>query len=181
MGGRMGVPVLLGEHLPNRGLGEPEPGQIAVAARAGAAADEYVGQRVLPQHLVEVGGDEHRDVDQTFDETEQTGADVPAGQAERWRQACQVVQVVALVQVAAQGAGQAGDDRLRRVRATGLLQPRVVVRGHARQLCDLFPAESRRTAARTLRQADVGGPEQLAAPAEEVGQAVTIDHTFHHA
>ena len=65
--------------------------------------------------------------------------------------------MVALVEVVAQRAGECGDDRLRRVRAAALLDPRVVVGGHARERRHLLPTQAGGAAAHAVGQPDVGG------------------------
>jgi hypothetical protein len=86
-------------------------------------------------------------------------------------------QVVALVQRQPQPAGDRGEHLLRRLRSAALLEPAVVVGGHAAQRRDLLPAQPAGAPARAPRQPDVLGLQGLTAGAQEVGQLDSVHVT----
>ena len=81
------------------------------------------------------------------------------------------------VSVEHQGPGERVEDLLGRVPVTTLLEPDVVVGGHARQQRELLAPEAGDAAALTAGEADVLGPDELAPGAEEVADAV-LGHVF---
>ncbi|GHE64312.1 hypothetical protein GCM10017778_56260 [Streptomyces vinaceus] len=82
------------------------------------------------------------------------------------------MQVRAGVGVQAQGAGEGVEQLGRRVAFTSLFQARVVVRVHAGQNRDLFPAQSGDPSYAVVGHADVSGAQTRSAGAEEFSQLV---------
>ena len=165
--GWIGARRRVGEPAVDHAAGEPgEPGLVAEQGHRQPGLQQGLGQ--LGDHL-------RRRVVQPVEHPHQARVDVVGAQ----RPLRRVVpgdpeQVVALVQRQPQPAGHGGQHLLRRLRAAPLLQPAVVVGGHAAQRRDLLPAQPAGAPARAAGQPDVLGLQGLAAGAQEVGQLGSV-------
>lgn len=112
---------------------------------------------------------------QTIQHAQDAGADVVRDLCTvRGAVAAQPIQIVALILAETQGPGERRQDLQARLRSPPLLEARVVVGRHGRELRDLFAPQTDGATARPLAEPDVSGGQGLPASEEEVGQRVTI-------
>jgi hypothetical protein len=121
-----------------------EPAVVGAAGEAGVAGlvpRQGDRDRVLRQHVGQVGQHQGGAVVEPVEDPQQGGADVLAVvEAGGGVVADEAEEVVAFVQGQAQRAGQGGGDLHGGLRAALLFEPGVVVGGHVGQRGDLFAA-----------------------------------------
>lgn len=139
-----------------------EPAVVATAGQTGVTglvAEQRDGQGVHREGVDQVGGYQGRGIVQAVQDPHQCRADV-VGAVETGRGvvADEDEEMIAFIQGQPQRPGERRGDLYGGLRSTLLLQPGVVVGGHAGELRDLLAAQPLRTPARPLDQPDVAGP-----------------------
>ena len=170
--------VILGEKARTGvGIGEPSIGdRSAQPGEDTVITDERGSQRGLYESLTGTVDDHGRSVGEAVDDAQHPGGDViiPAEVVGRVV-SCQPEQVVAFGEGQVQCSRDGRDHLVRRLRPTLLFESRVVVDRHSCERRDLLAPEPLCPAALSDAEADVGGLQRLPAPAEELGEARSID------
>jgi hypothetical protein len=164
--------LVCGIDQPRGGVGEPAVGQVALhPGVTGLVSDEREGEPVLGEGFTEVVHDLGGGVLHAVEDAQHAGVDVVAtGDSLRGDVSGQAEEVVALVQGQAQAPGDGGEYLLGGVGAALLLDPAVVVGGHAAEGRDLLAAQAARPPAAAPGQADLLGLQGLAPGAQKVGE-----------
>lgn len=141
----------------------------------GLHAEKCCGETVLHERLPEVGDDLRRGVLESVEDPHEPGAHMVGAVHPRWRRVPgETEEVVPLVQRQPQPAGDRRHHLLRRLRATLLLQPRVVVRRHRAERRDLLTPQPRRTPPLPRTEPHVGRLQRLPPAPQEVGEPSAV-------